>query len=456
MFEFTLKELVARRRRLFSTVFAVLLGVSLMAGTLVLTDTLIAAGDTVMEEGRAGIDAMARARSDVDVSFGQVGEKIDASTVDVIRSVPGVARAEVLITGYAQIVDDDGKVIGDQGQAPAFGFNWVGDSSIDPFRIVDGHPPEADDEVVIDRGSAEKGHFHVGDRATVLTKQEPTTFTVAGIATFGRHDSPAGATVVLFTSSAAQHYLSAPGQVDSVAIRAEDGLSQTEIAERVSAVVPDLEVVTGDTLVQEDKAAFEENLGPFRIFMLVFAFVAVFVGAFMINNTFSITVAQRTQQLAMVRALGASRRQVLRSVMTEAAAIGVLGAGAGLAAGVGLAAGLRAAFEALGIDLPDGQMVVHPSSLAISAGVGIAITLLSAWAPARRAGRVPRSPRSASWQSIGLPPRSVGRRSAAVSPLPAAPPCSPASVGAASSSSGSAHSWPSAASPCSGPCWHDR
>jgi putative ABC transport system permease protein len=389
MFELTLKELVARRRRMLSTVFAVLLGVSLMAGTLVLTDTLMAAGDSVMEEGRAGIDAMARAQSDVDVSFGQVGERIDASMADVIRDVPGVERAEILVTGYAQIVDADGNVVGDQGQAPAFGFNWVGDTSIDPFRIAEGRAPESDDEIVIDRGSADTGRVDVGDRVTVLTQQEPTAFTVAGIATFADHDSPAGATVVLFTDTAAQQYLSTPGQVDSIAIKADEGLTQTEIAERVSAAVPDLEVVTGATLVQEDKAAFHENMGPFRVFMLVFAFVAVFVGAFMINNTFSITVAQRTQQLAMVRALGASRRQVLWSVMTEAVAIGVAGAASGLVAGVGLAAGLRAGFEGLGIDLPDGPMVVHPASLAISAGVGIAITLLSAWTPARRAGRIP-------------------------------------------------------------------
>ena len=138
---------------------------------------------------------------------------------------------------------------------------------------------------------------------------------------------------MLFTDAAAQHYLSSPGQVDGIAVDAADGVTQQEIVDRLAAVVPDLEVVTGATLVAEDQAAFHEPTREFRVFLLVFAFVAVFVGAFMINNTFSITVAQRTQQLAMVRALGASRRQVLRSVMTEAVAIGVVGAAAGLAAG---------------------------------------------------------------------------------------------------------------------------
>lgn len=200
MFELTIKELVARRRRLLSTVFAVLLGVCLMTGTLVLTDTMMAAGDSVMEEARAGIDAMVRAHSDVDVSFGQVGERIDASVIDDVRRVPGVDRAEIMVSGYAQIVDADGRVVGDQEAAPAFGFNWVGDASIDPFRIAEGRPPQADDEIVIDRSSARTGDVHVGDRVTVLTKQPPATFTVAGIATFGDRESLAGATAVLFSS----------------------------------------------------------------------------------------------------------------------------------------------------------------------------------------------------------------------------------------------------------------
>jgi putative ABC transport system permease protein len=389
MFELTIKELVARRRRMLSTVFAVLLGVSLMAGTLVFTDTLLAAGDDVMEDGRTGIDAMVRADSAVDVSFGQVGERIDASLIDEVRDVPGVATAELIITGYAQVVGIDGQVVGDLEQTPSFGFNWVDDASINPFDVVEGRAPAADDEIVIDRGTATTGGVGVGDRITVLTQQAPTVFHVAGVATFGSADSLAGATAVLFTTDAAQRFLAAPGQVDGVAITAEPGVSQDAVAEAVSAAVPDMEVVTGAELVAEDKAAFHDSLGEFRIFLLVFAFVAVFVGAFMINNTFSITVAQRTQQLAMVRALGASSRQVLWSVMAEAVAIGIAGAAAGLCVGVGLASGLGALFGALGVDLPDGSIVVDPSSMALSAGIGIGITMISAWMPARRAGKVP-------------------------------------------------------------------
>ena len=389
MFALTLRELVAHKRRMLSTVFAVLLGVCLMAGTLVFTDTMLAAGDSSLEEARAGVDAMVRAPSDVDLAYGQVGTRMDADVIDAVGRVPGVEHAALQITGYAQLVDVDGDVIGDQEQAPAFGFNWVDVPTLNPFRLADGHAPERDDEVVIDRGSADEAGFRVGDTVTVLTQRAPKVFTVSGIATFGTSDSPAGATAVLFTDRAAQEYLSTPGQVDGVVVDADDGVGQEDIVGRLSSTVPDLEVVTGASLVADDQAAFHEALGPFRIFLLVFAFVAVFVGAFMINNTFSITVAQRTQQLAIVRALGASRRQVLCSVMTEAVAIGVTGAACGLAAGIGLAVGLKALFDSLGIDLPEGEMVIDPTSMAVSAAIGVSITVVSALMPARRAGRIP-------------------------------------------------------------------
>lgn len=388
MFKLTLTELVARKMRLLSTVFAVLLGVTLMSGTLVFTDTVTAQFDSALADAHAGVDAMVRAPSDIDQSYGQAGVRMDADVIDTVRSVDGVDRAAIEITGYAQMVDRDGVAIGDQGYAPAFGFNWIDDLALNPYRIAQGRAPEHPGEVVIDQASADAAEFHVGDPITVLTQREPTTFTVAGIATFGSADSPAGATAVLFTDTDAQEYLSAPGQVDGVAVRAADGVAEDEIVGRLTTAVPELEVVSGSQLIAEDQAAFQDAFGPFRIFLLVFAFVAVFVGAFMINNTFSITVAQRTQQLAMLRALGASRRQVLRTVMAEAVAIGVVGAAAGLAAGIAVAAGLKALFTSIGVVLPEGPMAITVPSMLLSAAVGIVVTVVSAWLPARRASKV--------------------------------------------------------------------
>ena len=223
---------------------------------------------------------------------------------------------------------------------------------------------------------------------TVLTQESPAGYTVSGIATFGDADSIAGASAVLFDDTTAERVLASPGHVDGVVVRSVDGVSEDELLEQVAETVPGLDVVSGSTLVAEDQAALHDAFGPFKVFLLVFAFVAVFVGAFMINNTFSIIVAQRTQQLAMLRALGASRRQVLRIVLTEATFIGVLGSFAGLAAGIGTAIGLRAMFVGMGVDLPSGPLVISTGSMVWSAGVGIAVTVLSAWLPARRAGRV--------------------------------------------------------------------
>ncbi len=388
MFNLTLKELVARKMRFLSTAFAVLLGVTLMAGTLVFSDTLTATFDNVLADAHAGVDAMVRAPSDVDLAYGVVGTRMPADVIDTVRGVDGVEDAAVEVTGYAQLVDRDGKAVGDQNQAPALGFNWIDEPTLNPYRLAEGHAPRHDDEIVIDKASAHKADFHVGDEVTVLTQKDPTTFTVVGIATFGTADSPAGATAVLFTDAAAEEYLSAAGMVDAVLVHAVDGVSQTDLVDRLSVVSPTVEVVTGAKVIADDQAAFNESFGPFKVFLLVFAFIAVFVGAFMINNTFSITVAQRTQQLAMLRALGASRRQVLRTVLTEAFVIGTIGSAAGLAAGIGVASGLRALFTAMGVDLPSGAMVISPGSMMVSAAVGITVTVVSAWLPARRAGRV--------------------------------------------------------------------
>ncbi len=195
-----------------------------------------------------------------------------------------------------------------------------------------------------------------GDVATVLTKSEPRQFTIAGVATFGTNDSPAGATAVLFTDAAASELLASPGEADAIAVTADEGVSQADVAAAVQAAVgSNVEVITGATLVDQNQAALAADFAGFGTIMLIFAFVAVFVGAFIINNTFSITVAQRTREMAMLRAIGASGRQVKRSVLIEAVAIGALASTAGLAAGIGVASGLRQLMSVFGFDMPEGR-----------------------------------------------------------------------------------------------------
>ena len=392
MFPLTIKELLAHKMRLLTTAFAVLLGVAFMAGTLVFTDTLTATFDNVLADANAGVDAMVARRVGRRRRL-RTGRYRDRRRCRSTTSlgVDGVARTlRSRSPATPRSSDADGEAVGDQAQAPAFGLNWIDTSALNPYLIVDGTPPSTDDEIVIDQRFGRRRDFELGDTATVLTQRSPVDLTISGIAKFGSADSPAGRNggVVHRHGRAAVPLVARPGRRHrgprrSTASRRRAGCLGS------SASIPDVEVITGATLVAEDQAALHEAFGPFKVFLLVFAFVAVFVGAFIINNTFSITVAQRTKQMAMLRALGASRRQVLRSVMTEAVAIGVAGSAAGLVAGIGVAAGLKAMFVAIGVELPDGPMVISPGSMLASAAVGMIVTVLSAWLPARRAGRVP-------------------------------------------------------------------
>jgi putative ABC transport system permease protein len=389
MFKLTVKELAARKLRLLTTGLAVLLGVAFMAGTLVFTDTVGASFDAALAEANEGVDAYVRMPSDLDVGYGEPGPRLDSSLARTVAAVDGVDDVALRINGYAQLVDPDGQPVGDVSKMPAFGSNWVAVDDLNPYELSSGTAPAGDDEIVIDKASAEESGYAPGDLATVLTQGEPQQFTIAGVATFGSADSPAGATAVLFTDATAESLLAAPNQADAIAVTADDGLSQGAVAARLRAAVgDDVEVITGATLVAEDQAALAEDFAAFDMLLLIFALVAVFVGAFIINNTFSITVAQRTREMAMLRAIGASGRQVKRAVLTEAVAIGTLASASGLVAGIGVASGLRAMLSQFGIDLPNGPMVISPQAMLASFAVGVTVTVLSAWLPARRAAKI--------------------------------------------------------------------
>jgi putative ABC transport system permease protein len=389
MFMLTIKELAARKLRLVTTAFAVLIGVAFMAGTIVFTDTIGATFDSVLADADSGVDAYVRTPSEIDLGYGEPGPRLDASLVDTVAAVDGVDDVALRINGYAQLVGRDGNTVGDLAQSPAFGTNWVSIDALNPYKLASGHAPAGADEIVIDKASADKAGYAVGDVATVLTKQEPREFTIAGIARFGSSDSPAGATAVLFTDATAQALLSSPGQADAIAVTADQGVTQSALATAIQqAVGTDVETITGDELVAQNQASLASDFAGFDTMMLIFAFVAVFVGAFIINNTFSITVAQRTREMAMLRAIGASGRQVKRSVLIEAVAIGAVASAAGLAAGVGVASGLKALMTVFGFTLPDGPTVISGQAMIMSFAVGVAVTVLSAWLPARRAAKI--------------------------------------------------------------------
>lgn len=389
MWKTTLASLRSHKRRLLGTCAAVLLGVAFLAGTLVLGDTIRAGFSDLFEEANAGTDAVVRSANEIEVDELSQEGLLDASLVDAISELDGVAAAVPLIERSGQIIGADGDPLGGNGP-PTFAGNWVTDEQLNPYHIVDGRAPEASREVVIDRGSAEQGELSVGDTTTIRLPQ-PVEVTVVGIADFGSAESAGGVTFAGFTTEAAQELLlPEPDRLTGVRVAAVDGVSQDELVEQISPVLPaDAEAITGVALTAEQEDAIQGDfLGFFESFLLVFAGIALVVAAFSIYNTFSIVVAQRTRESALLRALGASRRQVLASVVVEALVVGLVASALGLVAGLGLASGLSVLMEALGLSLPSSSTVLSTSTVVTGMIVGVVVTVLAGLAPAVKASRV--------------------------------------------------------------------
>lgn len=390
MLRLTAKAIWAHKRRLVGTVLAVVLGVAFLAGTLVLGDTMRAGFGAAFEQANAGTDAVVRSSTTVGGGEDEVRAGIDASLLEQVRAVPGVAAAEPVVAGPAQIVSADGDPIGGNGP-PTVGSSWIEDEALNSYDVAEGRAPEAPGEVVIDRASAETAELAVGDETTLVTPA-PVPVEVVGIASFGSSDSLGATTYAgLVFDQAAELFAPARGQVSQVRVAAEDGTSQEALAASIAEALPgdaDAEVLTGAELTAEQREAIESDfLGFFETLLLVFAGVALLVAAFSIANTFAIVAAQRTRESALLRALGASRRQVLASTLAEAALLAAVASGLGLLAGVGLAAGLSSLMASF-TDLELGGLVLDGATVATGIAVGFGVTLLASLVPAVRASRV--------------------------------------------------------------------
>lgn len=388
----TIAGMRARKLRVLITSIAVLLGVAFMAGSLIVTDTIGVTFDQLFADTNAGTDAMVRGASSVEGEFGEKNvARVNAAVLQTVRGVEGVAVAVGVNQGYAQLVGKDGDPVGNPSSGPpTFGENWIADPELNPYDLVEGRAPEAADEVAIDRASARSGKLAVGDSTTVLVKTGAETVTIVGITAFGELDNPGGASITLFTDESAQRLLSAPGSYNSVAVVAEDGLSQQTIADRIAAVLPaTAEVVTGEALTAESQSDFRSSLGFFNTFMTTFAAIALFVGSFIIYNTFSIIVAHRSRETALLRAIGASRRQVLGSILFEAVIVGLIASVSGVLSGFAMARALTALLGAFGFDLPDMELVLTSKTVAVCFILGVGVSVLAAMLPARRASKVP-------------------------------------------------------------------
>lgn len=386
----SVSSLRAHKRRFAGTFLAVFLGVAFLAGTLVMGDTLRASFDTMFGNATSGTDAVVRS-ADAITTPGEsegVREPVDTDLVSTVEKVPGVAAAAPDIQGAGQLVGKNGDPIGGQGP-PTLAGNWIADPKLNAYQLAEGSAPQKSGEVVIDRGTAERGDLRIGDTTTLRTP-DPVKVTIVGLATFGGEDGMAQVTFTGMTRADAEKYLTArPGEAASIQVRAGPGVSQQELVDALTPVLPKgVEAITGEESAEENTDMISSQfLTVFTTFLLVFSGVALLVATFSIHNTFAIVVAQRARENALLRALGASRRQVTASTLVEATAVGVTASAAGLAGGIGIAAGLQALFPAIGFPFPEGDLVISALSMALPLAVGIVVCLGSALLPAVRAGR---------------------------------------------------------------------
>ena len=387
------RSLLARRTRLLMSTTAVVLGVGFVAGTLVFTDTL--------SRSFAGI--FASTVGDVVVRpAGATGDDgpgtdatVPASLVDDLAEVEGAARADGNVTSFGvYVVGEDGKVVGGQG-APGIGSNHhdaPAGHGLEGLRIAEGRVPDGPGEVALDRHTAEQAGYEIGDQVHLVTSGDQPILRprLVGLADFAEGGSLNGATMTIFDERVAQRlFLEGRHVFSDVWVTAAEGVGQEQLRDSVSQMLPPgLEAVTGDQAAEDAGGDLMEAISFITTFLLIFAGISLVVGSFLIVNTFSVLVAQRTRELALLRAVGASRGQVNRSVLLEAALLGVIGASVGLAVGLLLAMGIRALMATFGLDLAGQELVFAPRTVVVSLLVGTLVTVLAAALPARRAGRV--------------------------------------------------------------------
>lgn len=388
MFRVVLRSMTAHKRRLIGTCSAVVLGVAFLAGTLVLGDSMRAAFGSAFATANAGISAVVQGKTALGTDAGTQRSPVPESLVPQISQLSDVQAAVPTIEAYGQLLGSDGVPIGGQGP-PTFAQSWITNPDLTTARITQGRAPSADGEVVINEGAATTGKLAVGDSTSILVPRK-VPVTIVGIASFGVLDTAAGPTFTAFTFEQAQQLFAAPGEASTILVQAKSGVEETAVVEQIQPLLPTgVEAITEAQLTADQEAAIQSDfLGFFQTFLLIFAMIALVVGTFSIYNTFSVIVAQRSRESALLRAIGASRGQVLRSVTLESLLIGVLASVIGVGVGIGFASGLMALMSAVGFGLPSTGLVIAAGTIGWSLLVGVAVTLIASIAPAVRASRV--------------------------------------------------------------------
>jgi len=409
-----LKGLWLRRGRSLLTTLAVVLGVAMVCGTYILTDTIDKAFNSIFTAASSQTSAVVTAKEFVEESSSGRGT-LPASLLEKVRGAEGVAEVSPTVEATGFGTDQirlvlDGKTIGNEN-APKLGVgaDFSGSERLNPFDLVDGEFPGAEGEIALLKGLADDEDLAVGDTIGVAAQGGTEDFEIVGVAQFGEVDSLGGATFGLFDLATAQRLLNKPDQLDVISVASSTGVPDDQLKTSLQdALGADVRVRTGDEQAASDSEDIEEALSFIRYFLLAFGFIALGVGAFVIYNTLTITVAQRVRELATLRALGASGRQVRRSVLIEGLVLGVLASAVGLVLGYFLASGLSAIFVALGIDLPKTDQVVKTRTIVVSIAIGVIVTAVASIAPARRATRI--SPIAAMQEGAKLAPKLTTRK----------------------------------------------
>jgi putative ABC transport system permease protein len=388
MLRATVKSLLARKLRLVLTALAVVFGVAFTAGTFVLTDTALKSFDDLFGNAYAGTDVVVQGTSAFSSSAGGGGltqEPVPESLLPDVQAVDGVGEAQGVVTSQAAIIDP---ASGDQissGGAPQLANSY--DSTVTP--VASGTAPSGPDQVAIDVETATDHDLSIGQRVRIVTTSGPQEFTISGTVRFGQANGLLGATLAVFDLPTAQKLFDSEEKFDFIYVQGDGSVTPDQLAGRVSGVLPKgFEAITAQSAAQQQQDQISQGLGYLRTFFLVFGFVALFVGAFIIFNTFNIVVTQRSRELALFRALGATRRQVLTSVIIESLVVGLIASIVGVLLGVPLALGLKALISAFGLKLPPTALVIAPRTVIVSLILGTSITVAAAISPARRASRL--------------------------------------------------------------------
>ncbi|KUN06671.1 ABC transporter [Streptomyces yokosukanensis] len=389
MFRTALRNVLAHKARLLMTVLAVMLGVAFVSGTLVFTNTISDAYQHSSAKGFDQVDVAVRPKFQ-DSEGDKVGKTPDLTQamLDKAAKAPGAASATGVVSGFTAVADKHGKLVGGDWQSA--GGNYWGTKDA-RYPLISGHAPHGTGEVLLDSETAKRAGYKVGDTVRLSVDGPVLTPTVAGIFTTDDGNVAAGGSLALFDTATAQKLFGKTNVYDGIDVKAAAGTSQGALKSALDKALPShlVETTTGKQLADDQAKAIAASMSGLKQTLLVFAGIALFVGTFIIANTFTMLVAQRTRELALLRAVGASRRQVTRSVLIEAFAVGTIAGVTGLVAGIGIGAGLRAVLGSFGASVPDGPLVISPGTVVAALAVGILITMLAAWLPGRRAAKIP-------------------------------------------------------------------